>query len=413
MYLRFWMGKLDGLRLRLWRFAVQHVGSLLFTGVLLLAVTGVVAWHERGKGHLHQLQTQLQLQPKPVESTPAAQPGEKDPVVLQRAVLTGSTTPEFTSVTLLPGRGMQVLQIRASLPDRGEVDLLDAPGLQDAASQLNGKGDDADGSGSLRMGAALEAPWAGVLGSHPTLWQGHPLGDDRSDGGLLLMAKADDLSTSVMPDGGDAQATFNLKNFNGHWVSDTELTTQVLLSARVIDLTISAKNTGTEPEPIGLGWRPRFAVSQGDRASLRLRLPGGEVIEQRGGHPTGEASPLGANWQDRQGSPIAAEGLRMTLTHLQHGFLDTGPMVELRNAAAGYGLRMKLLTSSIQTLKIDAPADGRSITIAPQYNLDEPFGRQWNRGPESGMVVLQPGESTRWKVRLEIFPLESTAPALP
>jgi len=51
------------------------------------------------------------------------------------------------------------------------------------------------------------------------------------------------------------------------------------------------------------------------------------------------------------------------------------------------------------------PADGSYIAIGPQYNYPDPFGPEWDKGGSTGMVTLQPGESTKWKVRLEILPL--------
>jgi aldose 1-epimerase len=58
-------------------------------------------------------------------------------------------------------------------------------------------------------------------------------------------------------------------------------------------------------------------------------------------------------------------------------------------------------------MRVYAPLDGSFISIEPQSNYDDPFGRQWSRNEDTGMVVLQPGESTQWKIRLEIFSLTS------
>jgi hypothetical protein len=55
------------------------------------------------------------------------------------------------------------------------------------------------------------------------------------------------------------------------------------------------------------------------------------------------------------------------------------------------------------------PAGGSSITIGPQFNYPDPLGHEWEKAGGSGMVVLQPGQSTEWKVRLEILPLGGTS----
>src|SRR6202044_2583705 len=57
----------------------------------------------------------------------------------------GGLVPEFVSATLLPGRGMNLLQLTAYLPGTGVVSLLDAPSpdqinplLADIAADRNG-----------------------------------------------------------------------------------------------------------------------------------------------------------------------------------------------------------------------------------------------------------------------------------
>jgi hypothetical protein len=52
------------------------------------------------------------------------------------------------------------------------------------------------------------------------------------------------------------------------------------------------------------------------------------------------------------------------------------------------------------------------VTIDPQFNFDDPFGKEWDKDQDTGMVVLQPGQTAQWKVRLELFPLgtEATQP---
>jgi aldose 1-epimerase len=66
------------------------------------------------------------------------------------------------------------------------------------------------------------------------------------------------------------------------------------------------------------------------------------------------------------------------------------------------------MTSAIKAIRVYAPLDGSFISIQPQFNYDDPFGRQWAKGEDTGMVVLEPGESTVWKIRLEIFSLSSS-----
>ncbi len=210
-------------------------------------------------------------------------PGGQDVVQLQRSQILGGSGPEFLSATLLPGRGMNLLQITAYLPQKGEVNLLASPTLEEASRLLTGVGADATGAQSLAMGAAIEVPWASRISGYPTpdegslttVWRGerltlptdakdsYGLGGAMAAGGLLLKQAADSVTTNVMPDGGEVQATFHPGDFDGHWLSKTEITTTVELSGRAIDMKIVAHNAGNTAEPIGIGWHPRFAILNG------------------------------------------------------------------------------------------------------------------------------------------------------
>ena len=63
---------------------------------------------------------------------------------------------------------MNLLQITASVPGKGEVPILLSPSLADATRILTGAGEDANGSVSTTFGAAILAPWAGRLTGSPT-----------------------------------------------------------------------------------------------------------------------------------------------------------------------------------------------------------------------------------------------------
>jgi galactose mutarotase-like enzyme len=231
-----------------------------------------------------------------------------------------------------------------------------------------------------------------------------------SDGGLLLTRRSDNVKSNVMPDGGNAEAVFTAGNFDGHWASHTEITTSMLLSSRVFEMKVVAKNTGSEPEPVGIGWRPRFAVVSGDRQQVTLRMPRSsrEEIDRRTGLPTGKLVPGAGTEYDftaRGGVPLGGRNLNESFTALKPELLDNGPIVELRDPASDYGLRMSVLSPTIQAIHVDAPADKGFVSIDPQFNLDDPLGREWPKEQDTGMVVLQPGQSAQWRVRLELFPL--------
>ena len=90
------------------------------------------------------------------------------PALIMRRHRTGDgSRPEFLSVTMLPGRGMDVLQITADIPGRGESELLDSPPLAEAAKIFGGP-EDQFGNQAFHMGSAFLIPFANrMLGDLP------------------------------------------------------------------------------------------------------------------------------------------------------------------------------------------------------------------------------------------------------
>jgi galactose mutarotase-like enzyme len=41
------------------------------------------------------------------------------------------------------------------------------------------------------------------------------------------------------------------------------------------------------------------------------------------------------------------------------------------------------------------------VAIEPQFNLPDPYNKKWDTN--AGMVLLKPGQSVAWRVRLELF----------
>jgi len=374
--------------------------------VLVLNLALGAAYWEHGRGNLHKLKQRIATE-RPEVQTP--RPGGQDPIVLTRERLMGDSAPEFTSITLLPGRGMNVLQITAFVPGRGEIDLLDSPSVAEATGRMTGSGEDAEGAQSLGMGAAVEAPWAGRLSAQDgaAVWKGRELAAEHGkDAGLLLMDAATDSKISALPDGAVAEATYHLRGESAGWPSDLTMTVRALLSSKSIDLSITARNTGDSPAPAGLGWRPMFAV-QGDRGHIRLRLPAqARLIVGEDGRPTGATTPVAGTVYDfTEGQGVALGNLTLhdTFAELRHDLLESGPAMELTLPFTDLGVRMTSLTPNIRALEVDSPADAKYLIVAPETNYPDPFGREWAGQGGSGMVVLQPGQSMEWKVRLEVF----------
>lgn len=406
-----------------WQTMVKRSGLLVTIAIAVVLLVVAIALKERGRGNLTKLKTELGVRNTVPQEAVAVRPGGQDAIVLEHAQVMDMDSPQFISATLLPGRGMNLLQIKAYLPQIGTVGLLASPPLEDAAKQMTGEGEDAVGSASLTMGGAIETPWAGSIwgiaseDTSITSWGGHtfdlPAKGRVSTGGLLLRRQADTVKTNVMPDGGQAQAIYNAGDFDGHWISHTQVTTTVQLNSRALEISIAARNTGDEAEPLGIGWHPKFAILSGNRSQIALKLPIAvheEVDNRRGGMPTGKLLPVTGTPYDftaHDGARLGALNLNDTFVHIKQGLLDNGPIAELRDPKGNYGLRITMMSPAIKAIHVSAPANASFISIDPQFNFDDPFGHEWPKDEDTGMVVLQPGQTVQWKIRLEIFSLTS------
>src|SRR6185437_3109194 len=212
-----------------------------------------------------------------------------------------------------------------------------------------------------------------------------------------------------------ATAVYHAGSFSGSWPSMMEITVRTELAERTLDLTVKEQNTGQVPTPAGVGWHPVFALA-GDRPDVRIVIPSITKvdIDHRTNLPSGKTVLTGGTTADlirARGTRLDEMSLNDTYTNLQSGLLGDGPIAEIRDPAAVYGLRLIPLTANIKFLRVEAPAGERWISIEPDTNVDDPFGHEWPNPDDTGIVSLQPGESLQWHVRLEIFSLAT--PPLP
>jgi aldose 1-epimerase len=364
---------------------------------------------------------------QPATAAPAAvQIGGEDVITLSRKAGTGGSKPEFLSVTLLPGRGMNMLQVTAAIPGKGEIPLLHSPSIQEAAKQLTGTGKDQLGNGSFGFGGAFLIPYPNrIIGERSsdgksviTEWRGHTLtlpanfpsknpgGPVVAIHGLITQAKVEDLQTQTTADGQTVTGVIHAGNFGGHWLSDTDLTLNIALTGDAVDATITAKNVGKEAEPMSIGWHPYFEIPSGHRAQTRLHIPASmmaPVNNYGDAFPTGQLKAVkGTDYDYNAPDGVALDDhfLDDNFSHLQrtNGAAD----VKLIDPDAHYGLTVSALSPEIRTIQVYSPKPASFVAIEDQFNYVDPFGKQW-KGMDTGMVTLRPGQSVTWKVRLALF----------
>ncbi|HUI82594.1 MAG TPA: aldose 1-epimerase [Candidatus Binatia bacterium] len=352
--------------------------------------------------------------------------GGEPVVILQRPSVTDSSRPQFLQAIVLPGRGMGVLQIRAFLPGKGEIELLSAPPLPQA-KQLLDKDDDEFGNQVFKIGGATLVPFANRIRGKvapdgktitatvaskivklPANWSGNEPGAERhAIHGLMRRSRFQDVVLHNGPQDSSVTAVLHAGNFDGHWLSDTDVQVETTLSHEAFEMTVTAKNVGHQPLPMGIGWHPYFLLPGGDRQQVKLHLPSrtrSVMNNYDDTFTTGERVPVNGTPYDFSpsgGRPLGMQYLDDNFSSLEYD--GRGRTVsEIVDPAAKYGLRLITLSPQIRSIQVYAPPQKNFVAIEPQFNLPDPYNRNWG-DTNTGMVLLQPGRSATWRVRLELF----------
>jgi aldose 1-epimerase len=374
---------------------------------------------------------------KPPEAQKAAPPhftaqetdvtvGGKKAVHLSQVQSSDTTKPQILSADILPGRGMNTFQVKAYLPGKGVIDVLFAPPLDQASQSMNGAGEDQFGNGSFRAGGAILVPFANrirgklsddkktiattILGkpvSLPANFQGKkPHAEIHSIHGLILNRAMDDVTLHSGDDEASVDGTLDAGDFNGHWLSKSNVNIKATLNKEGFGFTVTVKNTGTEDEPVGIGWHPYFAFPSGQREQARLEIPARKLVVVNNYDdvfPTGKLVSMSGKYAFNK-----TGGLALEKNFYDDCFVDldregSGHVTaQIIDPAAKYGLRVIGLSPQISAFQAYAPPDKSFVAFEPQFNWADPFGKEW-KGQNTGMVILKPGESTTYSVQLQLF----------
>ncbi|SPE27385.1 Aldose epimerase family [Candidatus Sulfotelmatomonas gaucii] len=348
------------------------------------------------------------------------------PVTLKRAATSKGDKPEFLSLTFLPGLGMNVFQITANIPGKGEIHILTSPSLEELARRLSGS---SNGMGAS-FGTAFLIPYPnrtfGELSTDGTTltteWHGHklalpaiprfrnPAASPSSKGvvmhGLIFKDHGQDLYTKAIADGQTATAVIHAGSFGGHWLSETDLHFTFTLTGNAVDEKITATNIGHEDEPMAIGAHPYFAIPSEDRAQARLVIPAEKIAgitSYQEEMPTGELKPVSGTFFDyraAEGVPLDDHSLDDNFSHLlrTHGAVE----VKLIDPKAHYGIDVEGVSPTIKTVQVYSPLGKNFVAVEDQFNFIDPFGKEW-KGMDTGMVTLHPSQSTTWELRLRLL----------
>ncbi|HUJ32461.1 MAG TPA: aldose 1-epimerase [Candidatus Acidoferrum sp.] len=349
-------------------------------------------------------------------------------MTLVRSRSADKSKPQFLEAVVLPGEGMNLLQLKAFLPGKGDVQVLTTMPLPEAKKYLE-TDNDAFGNNSFKLGAAFLLPYpnrirgtlspdgktiettiAGKDWKLPANWAGKNPGAERhAMHGLILTSKFEDVKHHDGAEESSVSAILHGGNFGGFWMSDTDVTIRIVLKNDSADLYVTTKNVGKEDDPMAIGYHPYFDFPSGDRKQARLHLPAAMraiVNNYDDVFPTGKVEPV-------KGTPYdftAPDGAALRDLFMDDCFLDlkrasSGDAlpIEVTDPAAKYGVRITPLSPRIEAIQVYAPPDKNFVAVEPQYNLADPYNTKiWGKR-NTGMVLLKPGESTTWHVKLELF----------
>lgn len=368
-----------------------------------------------------------QRQPTVVPPPNSVSIGGEPVVVLKRPQSMDQSKPQFLTATVIPGRGMAMLQITAYVPGKGEVNVFSAPSLGEAKDLLDNN-DDKFGNKIFSIGGAFLVPYAnrirgklsadgneiatnlgGQTANLPANWSGKNSGAEKvAMHGLMLTSKFANIQQRSTPYASTVSGVFHAGNWDGHWPSSTDVNIRVVLRNDAVEFFVTAKDVGKDPLPMGIGWHPYFAIPSGDRKQARLHLPADKVAVMNNYDdvfPTGEVTLV----KDASKYDFTApEGKALDDIYLDDNFQD------LKRDASGsatstvtdpesqYGIRIRAESPEIKSIQVYSPPDKTFVALEPQFNIPDPYGKEW-KNADGGMVLLKPGQSTTWRVRLELF----------
>lgn len=348
-------------------------------------------------------------------------------VILSRPEAADQKKLRFVSATVLPGAGMNLLQLKAYLPGSGEVNVIGATSLADA-KQLLEENNDAFGNKSFYIGGAILLPFPnrirGTLSADgktitteiggkpdtlPANWRGkNPGAEVDAMHGLIFASQFEDIKHANGAAASYVSAMLHAGDFDGHWPSKTDVHVRMTLSDEAMDIEVTTKNVGAELLPMAIGFHPYFNFPSGDREQGRLYLPADErapATDYDNVFPTGEIVPVKDtpfNFTNPQGKALGTMFMDDAFTDI-HRSPDGSAHIEIMDPKAHYGVRILAISPQIKAIQVYAPPDKSYVAVEPQFNLADPFNKKVWGDRDTGMVWLKPGQSVTWHIKLELF----------
>ncbi len=348
------------------RFSLKRSGWLTASILLVTLLALGLVWRAHQQAAFHQMTTDA---PLPVAMVPL--PGGQEAAVLTRLVLLHNTVPEFVSATVLPGMGMQVLQLAVNVPKQGMRALFDAPSVSEVTANANARPDG--------------APF------HLTL---SPAG--RSIGSAVDVIAANgatNVANQTLADGGEVTGTFALADAAGAPLG-VEAKVDTTLTGRSFEAEVRLRNKALTSHEFSLNWSPRLRAWNGNLSRFVLKVPSTDLLTDGSVH---SVRSMALDFSAGQGKTVPNVDFDATYVELQRADVGEGPAVTLTDAQSGMVLRFVLLTPSIRTVRVRA--DSLAHTLMISFSTDDGAKR----------TPLEAGESADMRVRVDVLPVGAGA----
>jgi galactose mutarotase-like enzyme len=332
------------------------------------------------------------------------------------------------SATVLPGRGMNVFQLKAFLPDYGLFNMFSSFPVEEAPDFFTENSEDFMGNKSFLTGGAILLPFAGRIRGKllsdgkslevklldktvilPANWSsdGNSQGEKIAHHGLILKKHMHTLETGADSNSAFIEGVLYAGDYDGRWLGWALHTIRCSLSESGFILTITTKNTGNEDMPVSIGWHPYFSFPGQNRKQVKLHIPAKSILKVNNYHdvyPTGKITPVfetDYDFTQSHGKPLDELYLDDCFINLQEGQSGTIEM-SLYDPEVNYGVNVTA-NDVVNAVQLYSPKQENFIAIEPQINLPDQYNRKIWGDRDTGITILKKDEELLYKVAVQLF----------
>jgi aldose 1-epimerase len=248
-------------------------------------------------------------------------------------------------------------------------------------------------------------PFGGRMNGTTFRWQGveYTITDGRMAGDAAIHGFVLDRSWRLIEQSenrvvGEFHASVDDPALIDQWPSDFRIRMAYEVGPSALTCDITVDNPDTKPMPYGFATHGYFRtpLGDGDGEACEVTVPAAAAwVLDENAIPTGEILPVDTKNDLREGSPIGGRQFNTVYADLETD--DDGAVIcAVRDLAAGQTVRIAS-TGGFREVVVWNPPHREAIAIEPYTCVVTAFDVE-ERGYDSGLRVLQPGESDQLSI---------------